>query len=140
MRIGSGNIQSLLPDYLVVGHAVMLVGLLAFENGIVGAVIHSNGRVETHSQEWRKEIASMVIEAEYRQEARLQEMVASQEVKFKGIVDELKSLITGLSCQNVEAVRQKNCSEQSQVEEYLFEIIYGIVLPNWNFPVSTVRD
>ncbi|KAF2289765.1 hypothetical protein GH714_038538 [Hevea brasiliensis] len=44
MHIGSGNIQSFLPGYLVVGHAVMLVGLLAFENGIVGCWIYAPGK------------------------------------------------------------------------------------------------
>ncbi|KAF2317220.1 hypothetical protein GH714_017778 [Hevea brasiliensis] len=68
--------------------------------------------VDTQSQEWRKELASMVIEVEHRQEARLQEMLAGQETKFHGIMDELKSLIAGLNCQDVETVEKRHWDEQ----------------------------
>ncbi|KAF2317382.1 hypothetical protein GH714_021382 [Hevea brasiliensis] len=54
----------------------------------------------------------MVIEAEHRQEARLQEKMAGQEAKFQGIADELKYLIAGLSCQNVETMERRHHDEQ----------------------------
>ncbi|KAF2291044.1 hypothetical protein GH714_019309 [Hevea brasiliensis] len=68
--------------------------------------------VEMQSQVWWKELASMVIEAEHRQEARLQEMLAGQEAKFQGIMDELKSLIAGLNCQDVETAERRHWDEQ----------------------------
>ncbi|KAF2291068.1 hypothetical protein GH714_019562 [Hevea brasiliensis] len=68
--------------------------------------------VEMQSQVWWKELASMVTEAEHRQEARLQEMLAGQEAKFQGIMDELKSLIAGLNCQDVETAERRHWDEQ----------------------------
>ncbi|KAF2287063.1 hypothetical protein GH714_037282 [Hevea brasiliensis] len=73
--------------------------------------------LETRSQEWRKEITSMVQEAEHRQEMRLHKTVAGQEARFRSIVDELKSMIAGLSWQNMEIAEQSVRQEPVQIEE-----------------------
>lgn len=72
--------------------------------------------VETHSQELRKEIASLVVEAENRQEARFKEAMITQESKLMGIMDELRMLITGMGKSSGESSSLKTLGEPSSKE------------------------
>ncbi|KAF2321886.1 hypothetical protein GH714_004174 [Hevea brasiliensis] len=91
----------------------LLTSFLEFDNSFLSSwnwnsafLSVENGRkLRYQITRMEKRVASMVLESERQQEARLQDMVA-----------ELKSLIAGLSKPDVEAVELVNRVEQGQIE------------------------